>query len=228
MAYDTLLDPPQLFQPREVQGTPFARQPVPELKRKELSGNVAAWAEYLKLTQNEIVTTHEVFHIHQDGLDDVVAWVRRTGATELNGQSEKYDYSQLVCNHSAEIDDGVEFDEALMACSAVMVALEKRAYLIRERLQNRQLLDQHKKESLLVGKSAKSIVKDLAAYVIKREQLYPHTWYANFMSGNHTVTGLSSIFEMEPKHMKSVARSMADDGLVELYGDEIITLKQAA
>lgn len=127
-----------------------------------------------------------------------------------------------------EIDDGIEFEEALLACSAVWTAIERRAYFIRERLQNRLLLDKHKKESLLVGKSGRGTVKDLAAFVIKREHQHPHTWYANFMSGSHTISGLSSIFEMDTDNMKGVVHNMVNDGVVELHGDEVVTLKQAA
>lgn len=230
MAHDALLDSPSYFQPRDLENVPYVRQGqnVPELKRVELTGNVAAWAEYLHLTRAEAVIPHEVFHVRQGSSEDLVAWVRRTGKVTVNDTTEDYDYSQLVCSHAAEVDDEIEFEEALLACSSVTQAIQARAYLIRERLENRKLLDSHKKESFLIGRSARRTVKDLASFVMKREAAHPHTWYANLISGHHTISGLSSIFEMNRKNMEEVVRSMASDGSVELHGDEVVTLRQAA
>jgi len=228
MAYDTLIDPPAYFQPREVANLGFVHGDVPELKRVELTGRVAEWAEYQKLTRGETVTAHSVFKVRQGKQEDVIAWIRRTGVVSLADNVEEYDYSQLVCNHAAETDDEADFETALMACDAVAKVIESRVYLIRERLQNRQILDEHKQESLIVGKSARKVVKDMALFVLRREQIHPHSWYANFISGQHTLHGLSSIFEMDPTYMKQAVLHLVGDGKVDLHHDEVITLKTAA
>lgn len=89
MAYDILLDPPSYFQPRDIVDLPFVHQEIPELKKNEIKGNVAAWIEYLRLTRGETVTPHTVFHVRQGDGEDTVAWVRRTGTTQIGGEVEE-------------------------------------------------------------------------------------------------------------------------------------------
>lgn len=151
------------------------------------------------------------------------------------------DQHHIACDCIASIDNPVEDMDKIIDCTAVIHALNHRAARVGEVLGSKQILEYYgKSEGALTVKACAVIsAKALINFVMNHEKVHPESWWANVVSGEHQISLLASILQVEPYSdpdsetssltLQDIVEEMHEDGSLRLHDDGMtVSLPEAA